>query len=217
LNRQQKARAVVLVSGNGSNLQAFIDAVAASELDLDLAAVISNRADAYGLQRARDAGIEDVCVPSRGVADRDMYDRQLAGTIERYSAQLVILAGFMRILGKPIVERFAGRMLNIHPSLLPKFPGLDTHARALAAGEREHGCTVHFVTEELDGGPPIIQARVAVAADDDADSLARRVLALEHKVYPRAAALFVAGRVRCVDQHCYLDGHRLAAPLQFES
>lgn len=207
-------RAVVLVSGNGSNLQALIDATAAGELELDLAAVISNRADAYGLDRARRAGIEAVCVPSRGVTDRSDYDRLLAHAVETHAADLIILAGFMRILGAPFVERFAGRILNIHPSLLPKFPGLDTHRRVLAAGEAEHGCTVHFVTQELDGGPRIIQGRLRVRKNEDPAALAERVLALEHLVYPRAAALFADGRIRCVDGYCELDGTRLDAPLQ---
>jgi phosphoribosylglycinamide formyltransferase-1 len=203
----------VLLSGGGTNLQAFIDAVAAGELDVELVGVISNRPDAFGLERARQAGIDSVCVPSRGMRDRDAYDRELAREIERFAPDLIILAGFLRILGKAFVERFAGRILNIHPSLLPKYPGLDTHERALAAGEKEHGCTVHFVNEELDGGPPIIQGRVPVHADDDVHALADRVLAIEHQIYPQAVAMFASGRLECRDGRCYLDDKLLSKPL----
>ncbi len=203
----------MLLSGGGTNLQAFIDAVAAGDLDVDLVGVISNRPDAFGLERARQAGIDSVCVPSRGMRDRAAYDRELAHEIERFAPDLIILAGFLRILGKPFVEHFAGRILNIHPSLLPKYPGLDTHERALAAGEKEHGCTVHFVNEELDGGPPIIQGRVPVHADDDVHALADRVLAIEHQIYPQAVAMFASGRLECRDGRCYLDDKLLEKPL----
>ncbi len=210
-----RTRAAVLVSGSGSNLQAFIDGVDAGTLDLELAVVISNRHDAHGLRRAQKAGIPAVCVPSRGIPERAAYDAQLATAIDSYAPDLIILAGFMRILGAPFVQRYAGQILNIHPSLLPKYPGLDTHARALAAGDKEHGCTVHFVTEELDGGPRILQGRVPVLADDDAASLAARVLAVEHRIYPHAAALFAAGRIRCANGQCLLDGKPLTEPLPF--
>lgn len=208
-----RTSAAVLVSGGGSNLQAFIDAVAAGDLDLDLRVVISNRADAGGLGRAERAGIATACIPSRGIRDRQAYDRQLAAEIDRHAPDLLILAGFMRILSGGFVARYAGRILNIHPSLLPRYPGLDTHARAIAAGDREHGCTVHFVTEELDGGPRIIQGRVPVLPDDDPDTLAARVLTLEHRVYPQAAALYAAGRIRCIDGMTVLDGKPLLEPL----
>lgn len=215
LSTASRTRAAVLISGSGSNLQAFIDAVSAGTLDLDLAVVISNRPDAFGLQRADAAGITTVCVPSRGVRERAAYDAQLATEIDRHAPDLIILAGFMRILGAAFVSRYAGRIMNIHPSLLPKYPGLDTHARALAAGDKEHGCTVHFVTEELDGGPRIVQGRVPVLAGDDPETLAARVLAVEHRIYPHAAALFAAGRVRCRNGQCLLDGKPLAEPLPF--
>lgn len=205
--------AAVLVSGGGTNLQAFIDAIDRGELELSLRVVVSNRADAGGLKRAERAGIATACVPSQGLSERDAYDRLLAAEIDRHAPDLLILAGFMRILGPAFVSRYAGRILNIHPSLLPRFPGLDTHARALAAGDSEHGCTVHFVTEELDGGPRIIQGRVPVLPDDDAASLASRVLQLEHRIYPRAAALYAAGRLRCVDGRTVLDGKPLTEPL----
>lgn len=213
MSGKDRTRVVILLSGGGTNLQAFIDAVAAGELDVDLVGVISNRPDAFGLERARQAGIDNVCVPSRGVRDRDAYDRKLAQEIERFTPDLIVLAGFLRILGKAFVERFAGRILNIHPSLLPKYPGLDTHERALAAGEKEHGCTVHFVNEELDGGPPIIQGRVPVHADDDVHSLADRVLAIEHQVYPQAVAMIASGRLEWRDGRCFLDDKPLSKPL----
>ncbi|MGB5353945.1 MAG: phosphoribosylglycinamide formyltransferase [Woeseia sp.] len=211
----KKTRAVVLISGGGTNLQAFIDAVRAGELDIDLVAVISNRADAYGLERAQQAGIDGITVASKGIRDRAAYDELLAAEIARHRPDLIILAGFLRILGKAFVERFSGRILNIHPSLLPKYPGLNTHERALAAGDTEHGCTVHFVTEELDGGPAILQGRVPVFDDDSVDALADRVLAIEHRIFPQAAALFAAGRVVCRDGKCYLDGKPLSEPLKF--
>ena len=205
----------MLVSGGGTNLQAFIDAIARGELDLDLAVVVSNRPQAGGLERAERAGIATSCIRSRGYASRDAYDAELAAELERHAPDLVLLAGFMRILGRPFVQRYAGRMLNIHPSLLPKYPGLDTHERALAAGDREHGCTVHFVTEELDGGPRIIRGRVPIEAGDDAERLAARVLAVEHRIYPEAARLFAAGRLACRDGRCWLDGEPLAEPLEY--
>lgn len=208
-----RCRAAVLVSGGGTNLQAFIDAVARGDLDLELAAVLSNRPQAGGLARAERAGIPAVTVASRGYSSRDAYDAELAAELERHAPDLVLLAGFMRILGHSFVERFAGRILNIHPSLLPKYPGLDTHARVLAAGDREHGCTVHFVNEELDGGPRIIRGRVPVLADDDPDSLAARVLAVEHRIYPEAAGLFASGRLILRDGAAWLDGRALAEPL----
>lgn len=211
-----RTRAAVLISGGGSNLQAFIDAVEAGELDLDLVVVISNRADAGGLQRARNAGITTCCVPSRGAKDRESYDSELATELDRHDPDLIILAGFMRILSGKFVSRYSGRILNIHPSLLPLYPGLDTHARAIAAGDSEHGCTVHFVTEELDGGPPIMQARVQILADDDAATLAARVLAVEHRVYPRTAALFAAGRIEYREGRCWLDGQPLTEPLRLQ-
>ena len=213
MNRVGKPSAAVLISGGGSNLQAFIDAVAHGTLDLDLGVVISNRPDAGGLERAARAGIATRCLPSRGVRDRAAYDERLAAELDRHAPDLLLLAGFMRILGKDFVARYAGRILNIHPSLLPKYPGLDTHQRVLDAGDPEHGCTVHFVTEELDGGPPIIQGRVPVLAGDDAASLAARVLEVEHRIYPQAAQLFATGRIECRDGRCWLDGRPLDEPL----
>ncbi len=205
--------AAVFISGGGSNLQALIDAAEQDVLGFQLRAVFSNRADAGGLQRAQEAGIETCVVPSRGVSDRVAYDRTLAVELDRFAPDLIILAGFMRILSAGFVSRYAGRILNIHPSLLPLYPGIDTHARALAAGDSRHGCTVHFVTEELDGGPRIMQGAVDVLEGDTARTLAARVLEVEHRIYPRAASLVAEGRVSCRNGRCYLDGEVLGEPL----
>lgn len=206
-------KAVVLISGGGTNLQAFIDAAKQGELDFDVSMVISNRPQAGGLARAQDAGIDTRCLPSKGFGDRAAYDRTLAAELDRLTPDLIILAGFMRILSAPFVGRYAGRILNIHPSLLPLYPGLHTHARALAAGDSEHGCTVHFVTEELDGGPPILQGRVAIEPGDSPETLAARVLQVEHQIYPRAANLFANGRITYRDGQCLLDNEVLRKPL----
>ena len=211
-----RARAAVLISGSGSNLQAIIDEVAAGRLDLELCTVLSNRPDAAGLDRARKAGIATLCLSHRDYAERERYDAALIGALHPYRPDLVILAGFMRILTGTFVTHFSGRILNIHPSLLPKFPGLDTHQRVIDAGEKWHGCTVHFVTEDLDGGPPVIQGRVPVLAGDSADELAARVLAVEHRIYPEAARMFAAGRLEYRDGAAWLDGTRLDEPLQFQ-
>ena len=180
---------VVLISGRGSNMRALLDA------GLAVRAVISNRADAEGLSLAAARGVATGVVEHRKHATRESFDAALAAQIERFSPSLVALAGFMRILTPAFVERYRGRMLNIHPSLLPAFPGLDTHERALRAGVKVHGCTVHFVTAELDHGPIVVQAAVPVLPDDDAASLAARVLAQEHVVYPRAVRWFLDGRL----------------------
>jgi phosphoribosylglycinamide formyltransferase-1 len=184
-------RYVVLVSGRGSNLGALL----AAGLPGRCAAVISNRPDAGALDMAREHGVSTVVVDHRLHASRDAFEQALAAEIERLEVDLVLLAGFMRILSDAFVRRFAGRMLNIHPSLLPAFPGLATHAQALAAGVRIHGCTVHFVTADLDAGPIVAQAAVPVLADDTEQALAARVLAQEHVIYPQAARWFLEGRV----------------------
>ncbi len=212
-----KLPTAVLISGSGSNLQAIIDEVAAGRLDLDLAVVLSNQPDAYGLERARKAGIRTECVRHQDFAERTHYDAALVESLDRYQPELVILAGFMRILTGTFVNRFKGRVLNIHPSLLPKFPGLDTHQRAIDAGEKWHGCTVHFVTEDLDGGPAIIQGRVPVRPDDSASELAARVLEVEHLIYPEAARMFASGRLECRTGSAWLDGERLDEPVQFQA
>ena len=207
--------AAVLISGSGTNLQAIIDEVASGQLDLDLSVVLSNQPNAAGLERAKKAGISTECIRHQNYPERALFDGAIVDTLDRYQPGLIILAGFMRILTGTFVNHFEGRVLNIHPSLLPKFPGLDTHQRAIDAGEQWHGSTVHFVTEDLDGGPPIIQGRVAVKPDDSAQELAARVLAVEHKIYPEAARLFVAGRIECREGSAWLDGVRLDDPVQF--
>ena len=211
----QKTRAAVLISGGGTNLQAFIDRVAAGTLDLELVVVASSNPRAGGLKRAERAGIPAEIVPSSDYDQREAYDSALASALDRYAPDLVLLAGFMRILTPAFVARWRGRLLNIHPALLPRFPGLDTHRRALAAGDSRHGCTVHFVTEALDAGPAIIQGSVPVLPGDTPETLAARVLAVEHQIYPEAARLFAAGRLALRDGRPWLDGQPLDAPLQY--
>ncbi len=208
-------RVAILISGSGTNLQAFIDAVARGSLDAEIAVVLSNRPNAYGLTRARDANIPTECVRNEDYPDRAAFDVALAQSLANYSPDLLVLAGFMRILTSAFVARFEGRILNIHPALLPKYPGLNTHQRAIDAGERWHGSTVHFVTEEVDAGPRILQARVPVLSDDTESLLSARVQAVEHKIYPEAAALFASGRLRFIDGESWLDGARLDEPVQF--
>lgn len=210
-----RTSAAVLISGSGTNLQAIIDEVATGHLELDLSVVLSNQPQAAGLERATKAGIGTECIRHQDYPQREHFDAALVETLDRYRPDLVILAGFMRILTGTFVSHFGGRVLNIHPSLLPKFPGLDTHQRAIDAGEELHGSTVHFVTEDLDGGPAIIQGSVPVMPDDSAARLAARVLAVEHKIYPEAARLFAAGRIQFRDGATWLDGARLAEPLQY--
>jgi phosphoribosylglycinamide formyltransferase-1 len=212
-----KPTAAVLISGSGTNLQAIIDEVAAGQLDLDLSVVLSNQPDAAGLERARKADISTECIRHQDYPQRALFDGALVETLDRYQPDLIILAGFMRILTGTFVTHYSGRVLNIHPSLLPKFPGLDTHQRAIDAGEEWHGSTVHFVNEDLDGGPAIIQGRVPVMPDDSATELAARVLAVEHKIYPEAARLFAAGRLEYRDGAAWLDGERLSEPVQYSN
>ena len=209
MNLQQPVNIVVLISGSGTNLQAIIDAIEAGGIPARIAAVISNRADAKGLERARTHGIATRIIPHQDYPDRESFDTALQQAIESYQPGLVVLAGFMRILTDGFVRHFSGRMLNIHPSLLPKFKGLDTHARAIAAGESEHGCSVHFVTPELDAGAVIGQARVAITPDDTADTLAAKVQQLEHRLYPACVNLFCTGAVRMGDNGAYLNGSLL--------
>lgn len=206
----QPFRLVVLISGSGSNLQAFIDRVADGSLPATIAAVISNKADAFGLERARRAGIATAVIDHRQFASREDFDHALATCIDAHRPDLVVLAGFMRILTPAFVQHYAGRLINIHPSLLPKFTGMDTHARAIAAGETEHGCSVHFVTEELDGGPVVAQARVPVLADDTPDTLRARVQQAEHRLYPEVAGWLATGRLVLAADGPRLDGQ--AAP-----
>lgn len=199
-------RLVVLISGNGSNLQAFIDRIADGSLPARIVAVISNKAEAFGLERARGAGIATQVIDHRAFPSREAFDAELAQAVDAQAPDAVVLAGFMRILTPGFVQRFRGRLFNIHPSLLPKFTGVDTHARALAAGEREHGCSVHFVTEELDGGPVVAQARVPVLPDDTPDSLRERVHAAEHRLYPEVIGWLARGRLAWSAAGVTLDG-----------
>ncbi|PZR29869.1 MAG: phosphoribosylglycinamide formyltransferase [Ectopseudomonas oleovorans] len=202
---------VVLISGSGSNLQALIDSVGHDGNPARIAAVICNRADAYGLERAKQAGIATGLLDHKQFDGRDAFDAALIQTIDAHQPDLVVLAGFMRILTPGFVQHYAGRLLNIHPSLLPKHKGLHTHQRALEAGDSEHGCSVHFVTEELDGGPLVVQAVLPVMADDTAESLARRVHQQEHQIYPLAVRWFAEGRLRLGAQGAMLDGQPLPA------
>jgi len=202
-------RVAVLLSGNGSNLQALLDA-SASGAPYQVVAVISNNPDAYGLQRANLANIPTHTINHRNFTSRALFEQTLLQTLQQYQPDLIVLAGFMRRLTPLFVGAFYGRIINIHPSLLPKHPGLNTHAAALAAGDREHGATVHFVNAELDAGPVIAQATLPINADDDSESLKQRVQQLEHKLYPQVVALLALGRVTLTTTNSiYLDQHPL--------
>jgi phosphoribosylglycinamide formyltransferase-1 len=183
----------VLISGRGSNLQSIIDAIAEGRLDARIAVVVSNRAEAAGLQRARDAGIEALHLPARDYADRNAYDRALADLLTARGVELVCLAGFMRLVGDPLLDAFPNRILNIHPSLLPAFPGLDAQRQALEHGVRVTGATVHFVNTELDNGPIVLQTAVPVLDSDTVDTLAARILVEEHRLYPEAIRVVLDG------------------------
>ena len=202
---------VVLLSGTGSNLQALIDSMRTGDSPVRIAAVISNRSDAYGLQRARDAGIDTRSLDHKAFEGREAFDSALIELIDAFNPKLVVLAGFMRILSADFVRHYEGRLLNIHPSLLPKYKGMHTHQRALDAGDSEHGCSVHFVTEELDGGPLVVQAVVPVESADSAQTLAQRVHTQEHRIYPLAVRWFAEGRLILGDHGALLDGQLLAA------
>jgi len=193
MSRQDfKPRLVILISGRGSNMRSIIEAAQQGELNVDIAAVISNRPGAAGLDVARQAGIKTAVIDHKAYDSRERFDQAMIETIDQYQPSFVILAGFMRILTADFVEHYANRLINIHPSLLPKFKGLHTHQRAIEAGEKEHGASVHFVTAELDDGPVILQARVPVLPGDDADTLAARVLEQEHLLYPAAIRKLVS-------------------------
>ena len=200
---------VVLISGNGSNLQAIIDACKVNKIKGTVRAVFSNKADAFGLERAMEAGIPTHVLSANDFANRDAFDKQLIAEIDNYTPDVVVLAGFMRILSPTFVEHYAEKLLNIHPSLLPKYPGLHTHRQALENGDKEHGTSVHFVTDELDGGPVILQARVPVFAGDTEDDVTARVQTQEHAIYPLVISWFVDGRLKMRDNAAWLDGKRL--------
>lgn len=197
-----RARIAILISGRGSNMVSLIEAAQAPDYPAEIVLVASNRPDAPGLARAAQAGLTTVTVDHRAFSDRAAFERALDAALREHGAELLVLAGFMRVLTPWFVEAWAGRMLNIHPSLLPLFRGTHTHAQALAAGVRVHGCTVHFVVPELDAGPIVAQAAVPVLPGDDEDALSARVLVQEHRIYPAALALVASGQAR-------LDGGRV--------
>lgn len=201
-----RCKTAVLISGSGTNLQAFIDAVSHGSLQLDLSVVLSNKPGAFGIVRARDAGIPTACIEHAHYADRESFDRAVAAKLDEWQPDLLILAGFMRILSPGFVDHYAGRILNIHPALLPAYPGLDTHQRVLDAGDEWHGSTVHFVTEELDGGPRILQGRLPVVAGESSGQLAARVQTIEHQIYPEAAGWVGEGRVEFREGRTWIDG-----------
>lgn len=210
-------RIAVLASGRGSNLQALIDAIAARQLDAELVGVFSDRANAFALERARRAGIPTVILNPRDFADRLEFDKQLFSHVDAVHPDVIVCAGYMRLLSESEVEAHAGRMINIHPSLLPAFKGLHTHERAIAAGASEHGASVHVVSAELDGGPVIAQARVAVMPGDDASTLAQRVLVREHRLLVESLRWLAAGRLVVDRQGAALDGAPLTTPLQLDA
>ncbi len=204
-------RIAVLISGRGSNLQAFIDAIAAEQLNAEIALVLSNNPDAPGLEKAAAVGINTQCVNHRDFSSHEEFDGALVACLDEYKVDLIILAGFMRILTPVFIDPFQGRLLNIHPSLLPKYPGLNTHQRALDAGDAQAGVTVHFVTAELDGGPGILQAAVPILPGDTADALAQRVIVEEHGIYPITARWFLEDRLKLTEQGAIFDGQVLPA------
>jgi len=203
----------VLISGRGSNMLAIARACAEGRIGARIVSVISDRSDAAGIQAAASLGLVTQVLEARGLP-RAEFETQLAAALEASGAQLVALAGFMRILSAAFVQGWAGRLLNIHPSLLPSYPGLQTHRRVLAAAEREHGASVHYVTEELDGGPLICQGRLRVAPEQSEAALSARVHRLEHRIYPMVIGLLAEGRIALAGSTVLLDGRPLAAPLQ---
>lgn len=207
--KEQKS-IVVLVSGNGSNLQAIIDDISQQKINAKISAVIANQESAYGLVRAKEAGIPALYIDHKSFTSREEYDAKMASCINEYNPSLIVLAGFMRILTPTFVELFKGRMLNIHPSLLPKYKGLHTHQRAIDAGDNEHGASVHFVTPELDGGPVVLQSKVPVFDQQDAQELAERVQQQERQMYPLVIKWFCEDRLKMIDNKAVLDNQILA-------
>ncbi len=203
---KRKKQIVIIASGGGSNAQMIIDACNSQKISGEVCKVICNIPGAGVLDRAEKAGITSVCVDHKAFESREAFDLALAAEIDAVQADVIILAGFMRILSTQFVNKYLGKLLNIHPSLLPKYPGLDTHQRAIDAGDQEHGTSVHFVTPELDGGPVILQAKVPVFEDDSAEELAQRVLVQEHDIYPLVVSWLCSGRVKLANYKAYLDG-----------
>lgn len=206
-------RTAILISGSGTNLQAFIDAVADGGLDLELTVVFSNNPNAYGLERAEEAGIATSCLQHGDFPDRETFDRAVIEELDRWKPDLLILAGFMRILSPAFVKHYEGRILNIHPALLPKYRGLNTHQRAIDAGDEWHGSTVHFVTEELDGGPLVLQGRLKIDPQEPVEDLMQRVQAVEHRIYPEAAGWFASGRIKYKHGSTWRDGQKADSPV----
>jgi phosphoribosylglycinamide formyltransferase 1 len=204
---------VILISGRGSNMRALADRAKDGTLPIDIRAVISDRTEAPGLEKARERGIATATLSPRDFSTREAFDAKLGDLIESYAPRLVVLAGYMKVLSDAFVRRFSGRVLNIHPSLLPKYIGLHTHRKALEAGDQEHGASVHFVTEKLDSGPIVIQGYVPVLPTDSEDSLAARVHRAEHIIYPRAVEWFAHGRLAMRDGKAWLDGKPLETPV----
>ena len=202
---------VVLISGSGSNLQAILDACQSSIPNAQVSAVFSNKSDAYGLERAKQSGADSHFIDPKQFNNREDFDTELMKQIDTYQPDVVVLAGYMRILSQPFVAHYSGKMINIHPSLLPKYPGLNTHQRAIDAKDKEHGVSVHFVTEELDGGPVILQAKVPIFADDDIASLSARVQTQEHRIYPLVVKWLVDERLIMKDGKACLDNAELGA------
>lgn len=209
-----KLPVVILISGHGSNMCALADRAKNGDLPIEIHAVISDRPEAPGLLRAQERGIETAVLRLQDFNSREDFDIRLGETVERFGPRLVLLAGYMKILSSHFVRKFAGRLLNIHPSLLPKYSGLRTHQRALEAGDREHGASVHFVTEELDGGPLVIQGRISLRSHDTVESLSAKVHLVEHMIYPQAVEWFASGRLELREGVARMDGRILNSPIQ---
>lgn len=210
-----RKRVAVVISGRGSNMRALIESGRAAGSNFEVTLVLSDKADAGGLRVAHELGVEARAIPATGIHDRRVYDALLGQALSAHAPEVIALAGFMRILSGEFVQAFAGQLLNIHPSLLPNYTGLHTHRRALQAGDTEHGVTVHYVTEELDGGPRVLQARVPILPGDDEASLSARVQQLEHKIYPQVVSWHCAGRLDYREHAAWFDGRLLQEPLQW--
>lgn len=208
-------RFAVLASGTGSNFQALIDAVQQGRIQAELVGIISNNPDAYALQRAKQAGIRQQVIDHRLFADRELFEAEMIQVLQNWQVDVILMAGFMRVLTANFVNRFSGQLINIHPSLLPAYKGLNTYARVLDTGDRLHGCTVHFVTPELDSGAAIAQSVMQVTPHDTLDSLKAKTHALEHELYPRIMGWIAAGRVALLGNQAYLDGQALVEPVRF--
>lgn len=215
--QQSPLRVVVLISGNGSNLQALIDRQHQADCAYQIVKVISNKADVFGLERAKHHQIEIDTIPHQDFESREDFERALIHSIDQAQPGLVVLAGFMRILTPLFTQHYIGRMLNIHPSLLPKYPGLQTHQRALEAGDKQHGLSIHFVTDELDGGPVVLQATTDIQTNDSVETLKSRVHQLEHQAYPLAVNLFAQGKLRYQNHQAWWSDKALTTPIQIEN